>query len=136
MTNLDLIKDYEESPDDSPQNEQPYVTLENCNQTLRRFGTLSSLEKLSNDELADTLKNSSSGSEEEDEEDEGEVEEVEEEEEELSTKTDPGKDAFASSLRNWTAKAGSFVSERMTFFERFNDDSHESFFARYSNGLN
>lgn len=119
MTNLDLVKDYEDSPDDSPQNEQPYVALENCNnQTLRRFGTLSSLEKLTNEDFADVLKNSS--------ESEGE----EEEEENASNETDPEQAPFASSLRNWTAKAGSFVSEKMSFFERFNDDGREGFFDR------
>lgn len=110
------MKDHEDSPDDSPQNEPPYYALGNCNQALKRYGTLSSLEKLTSDELSETLKNSS---------------ESESEDEDHSTNTDPGQTAFTQSFRSWTAKAGNFVSEKMAFFERFTDDTpNGGFFDR------
>lgn len=64
--------------------------------------------------MSETLKSSSSDSE---------------EDEDNSTKTDPGQTAFTS-LKSWTAKAGSYVSEKMAFFERFTDNSREGFFER------
>lgn len=76
---------------------------------MKRYGTLSSLEKLTSDELSETLKNTS---------------ESDSDDEEHSHNTDPGQTtAFTSSFRSWTTRAGNYVSEKMAFFERFTDDT-------------
>lgn len=100
--------------DDSPQTEEPpYHSLNSSNMTLRRYGTVSSLERL------------------------GQVETQEEnlEEESSSESEDGGIDNeafYQSSIRNWTARAGSFMAEKMTFFEKLGEDyrSTGKFFER------
>lgn len=105
------------SPDDSPQTEeQPYHSLNSSNLTLRRFGTVSSLEKLATDDQ-DFEKNSS------DSEDL-----IDEEEEEGGI----DNEAFnhTNTIRSWTARAGSFVAEKMAFFERLGEGYGGGFFER------
>lgn len=92
------------TPDDSPQDEeQPYHSLSSSTPTLRRFGTVSSLERV--------------GSDEDSEEEDGGFD----------------NQAFNNSmLGGWTARAGAFVSEKMAFFEKLSEDyrSGTGFFER------
>lgn len=110
-----LNKDFDMSPDDSPQaEEQPYHSLSSSNLTLRRFGTVSSLERLGGEDGDIQWHDNQHSSEEEDEE-EGGID----------------NEAFNhSSIRSWTARAGSFVAEKMAFFERFSEDYKGGFFER------
>ncbi|XP_031338107.1 uncharacterized protein LOC116167013 isoform X2 [Photinus pyralis] len=104
------------SPDDSPQDEeQPYHSLSSSNPTLRRFGTVSSLERV--------------GSEETDENDEAETSESEDDE---SMGID-NRGFNPPTIRGWTARAGAFMSEKMAFFERLGEDyrAGTGFFERY-----
>ncbi|KAK4881061.1 hypothetical protein RN001_004380, partial [Aquatica leii] len=109
-------KDYDYSPDDSPQDEeQPYHSLSSSNPTLRRFGTVSSLERVGSDEMIENEDNASSSESEDDH---------------------MGIDNHGfnpSTIRGWTARAGAFVSEKMAFFERLGEDyrAGTGFFERY-----
>ncbi|CAH0553429.1 unnamed protein product [Brassicogethes aeneus] len=117
INGIDLSNEVDISPDDSPQAEEhPYRSLSSSVVTLRRFGTVSSLERV--------------GSEEQEDEDESQV----------SSEADcdnPGgidNEAFnAGTGMSWTEKAGSFVAEKMAFFERFGEDYRAGgrFFERY-----
>lgn len=120
ISNIDFSNEVDISPDDSPQTEEhPYHSLSSSNLTLRRFGTVSSLERFGAEENEanwDDQNNSDLSSEDENE--------------------DIGIDNEAfyhSSIRNWTAKAGSFVAEKMAFFERFSEDCRSTgkFFEKY-----
>ncbi|GJQ85862.1 hypothetical protein Trydic_g15320 [Trypoxylus dichotomus] len=129
--------DNDNSPDSSPQTEdQPYHSLNSSNLTLRRFGTVSSLERLASDDFhiderdGRVCDDNSSESE----EDDGE----EDDEDDLYDDDDENKgyynEAFNhSSLRSWTARAGSFVAEKMAIFERLGEDykAGSRFFERY-----
>lgn len=121
------------SPDDSPQTEEhPYHSLSSSIATLRRFGTVSSLERFGSEGHEDAWENNvSSESEEEADEEE---EEVEEEEEEYERDYDEGIDNEAfnhSSIRHWTVRAGTFVAEKMAFFEKLGEDYRSgAFFDR------
>ncbi|XP_059619688.1 uncharacterized protein LOC132263760 isoform X3 [Phlebotomus argentipes] len=104
-------KDDENSPEDeSPHEEPPYKVL---NTSLRRYGTLSSLEKLPSED-AETYNSS-------DEEaiDDGDIKIVTKEVYNLNDANNP-------SLRNWTARAGSYMVEKMSFFEE-----SRAFFDKY-----
>ncbi|CAG9861476.1 unnamed protein product [Phyllotreta striolata] len=98
----------ERTPDDSPESEEhPYHSLSSSMATLRRFGTVSSLERLASDDCENN---------EEDEEEEEDCNGIDNE-------------AFNHSvIRHWTLKAGSFVAEKMAFFE---DYRSVGFFDRY-----
>lgn len=120
------------SPDDSPQTEEhPYHSLSSSIATLRRFGTVSSLERFGSEDHEDAWENNiSSESEEEDEDDE-----VEEEEEDIYERGYQGgidNEAFNhSSIRHWTVRAGTFVAEKMAFFEKLGEDYRSgAFFDR------
>lgn len=104
MNDIDINHDADNSTDDSPQNEDhPYHSLSGSNLTLRRYGTVSSLERLGADENEDGQEENAISSESEDDE----------------TECGIDNEAFNhTSLRNWTVKAGSFVFEKMAFFER------------------
>ncbi|KAJ3667136.1 hypothetical protein Zmor_002540 [Zophobas morio] len=117
LNNLDLSNEVDISPDDSPQTEEhPYHSLSSSNLTLRRFGTVSSLERLGTDEHEDNWDDRCS-SEDENQEEKGIDNEA----------------FYHSSIRSWTAKAGSFVAEKMSFFERLGEDYRNTgkFFERY-----
>lgn len=103
------------TPDDSPLTEdQPYHSLSSSNLTIRRFGTVSSLERI--------------GTEEEESE-EGDADT--EEEEDIDEEKEMLNEAYNnSSIRSWTARAGSYVAEKMSFFDRFGDDYKGGFFER------
>ncbi|KAK5649320.1 hypothetical protein RI129_000349 [Pyrocoelia pectoralis] len=104
------------SPDDSPQDEeQPYHSLSSSNPTLRRFGTMSSLERVGSEETDENDENLSSESE---------------DDEEMGI---DNRGFNPSSIRGWTARAGAFVSEKMAFFERLGEDyrAGTGFFERY-----
>lgn len=107
MNDLDLNHDADNSTDDSPLNEEhPYHSLSSSNLTLRRYGTVSSLERLAMEETEDKCEENVMSSESEDDE----------------TECGIDNEAFNhTSLRNWTVKAGSFVFEKMAFFERLED---------------
>lgn len=101
LNDLEFRYDFDNSPDESPVNEDhPYHSLSSSNLTLKRYGTVSSLERLAIDE--DHENDSKHNSSESESEEEGVYNE-----------------AFNSTgLKNWTARAGSFVIEKMAFFER------------------
>lgn len=135
--------DSKESPDsnESGQCEEPPYTVFT---SLRRYGTMSSLEKVPSDERYNS-------SDEEGEAEDGNVKEKAEEER-RSVPTDftsapnaaPDKegdediqvitkrvyateeDATNPSLRNWTARAGSFMADKISFFEE-----SRAFFDKY-----
>lgn len=97
--------------------------------TLRRFGTVSSLERVGSEEKEDILENNISRNnseddlngedEESDENDEGEID----------------NEAFnQSSIKHWTIRAGSYVAEKMAFLEKWGEDYRSgAFFDRYKN---
>ncbi|XP_017779494.1 PREDICTED: uncharacterized protein LOC108564844 isoform X3 [Nicrophorus vespilloides] len=113
---LILNKDYDNSPDDSPLvDEQPYHSLNSSNLTLKRYGTVSSLERVASDEQEDYDPRENSSDEESDYE-------VEEEDDQDEDDDDIGIDNEAfnhSSIMSWTARAGTFVAEKMAFFEKY-----------------
>lgn len=117
INNNELVKEFDNSPDDSPQDEeQPYHSLSSSNPTLRRFGTVSSLERLGSEETDEVNDVNATSSESGDEE--------------------MGIDNQAfnhSMIRGWTARAGAFVSEKMAFFEKLGEDyrTGTGFFERY-----
>lgn len=101
--------DDDATPEDSPQDEEPpYKALHT---PLRRYGTMSSLEKFPSEETDDKTYNSS--------------EEDNEIDDDLQIVT---KEVYSNtqSLRNWTARAGSYVAEKMSFFEE-----SKAFFDKY-----
>lgn len=102
LNDLEFHHDFDNSPDESPINEDhPYHSLSSSNLTLKRFGTVSSLERLGNDDDYDNEENTHNLSE--------------------SDSDDGGiyNEGFnGTGLKNWTARAGSFVIEKMAFFER------------------
>lgn len=104
------------SPDDSPQTEEhPYHSLSSSNLTLRRYGTVSSLERLGTDDHEDNWEERYSS-----------------EDDEREERGIDNEAFYQSSIRNWTAKAGSFVAEKMSFFERLGEDYRNTgrFFER------
>ncbi|XP_019769503.2 uncharacterized protein LOC109543981 isoform X2 [Dendroctonus ponderosae] len=106
------------SDDDSPQTEEhPYHSLSNSVQTLRRFGTLSSLEQFGSEAPDDAFETNCSSEESLDEDDEC---------------LGLDNEAFNhTSIMSWTARAGSFVAEKMAFFEKLDYRSGGGFFDRY-----
>lgn len=104
---MDWNHDADNSTDDSPMNEEhPYHSLSSSNLTLRRYGTVSSLERLGTEEMEEKCEENTNSSESEEDETERGID----------------NEAFNhTSLRNWTVKAGSFVFEKMAFFERLED---------------
>lgn len=120
MTELILSNEYDYSPDDSPQaEEQPYHSLNSSSLTLRRFGTVSSLERLGLDENDDSM------IEKQDEESESESE-TDGDRNEIVGIDNEGFNHY--SIRSWTARAGSFVAEKMAFFERLGENYRSGFF--------
>ncbi|XP_045465500.1 uncharacterized protein LOC123674614 isoform X2 [Harmonia axyridis] len=107
---------YESTPDDSPLSEDhPYHSLNSSNLTIRRFGTVPSLEMLGTEEDYSEKADSS-----------------ENEDEEPSQAID--NEGFNSSSElTWTAKAGMFMAEKMAFLEKLGEDYRASggFFQRY-----
>ncbi|XP_008201022.1 uncharacterized protein PsGEF isoform X2 [Tribolium castaneum] len=117
LNNLELSNEVDISPDDSPQTEEhPYHSLSSSNLTLRRYGTVSSLERLGTDEHEDNWDERYSSDEENEER--GGID---------------NEAFYHSSIKSWTAKAGSFVAEKMSFFERLGEDYRSTgrFFERY-----
>ncbi|KAK9881081.1 hypothetical protein WA026_014425 [Henosepilachna vigintioctopunctata] len=107
---------YESTPDDSPQSEEhPYHSLSSSNLTIRRFGTVPSLERLGTDDGYSEKANSSES----------------EDEENVKGLENPGFNG--SSELTWTAKAGMFVAEKMAFLEKLGEDYRATggFFQRY-----
>ncbi|KAK9498710.1 hypothetical protein O3M35_003284 [Rhynocoris fuscipes] len=91
--------------------EPPYRSLSPCG--LKRYGTVSSLERLSG-----------SGSEEEDD--------TSKEQDDLPQDSTQQYESVSQSIRGWTLRAGTYVVEKMAFFERITDDGKGiSFIDRY-----
>ncbi|XP_066147516.1 uncharacterized protein PsGEF isoform X1 [Euwallacea fornicatus] len=111
-------KNVDISPDESPETEEhPYHSLNSSIQTLRRYGTVSSLERCGSEDRIKIYENHYDDSSEE-------------------SDTDLGIDNEAfnnSSLMSWTARAGSFVAEKMAFFEKIGEDYRKGagFLDRY-----
>ncbi|XP_044258396.1 uncharacterized protein LOC123007266 isoform X2 [Tribolium madens] len=117
LNNLELCNEVDISPDDSPQTEEhPYHSLSSSNLTLRRYGTVSSLERLGTEEHEDNWDERYSSDE--DHEKHGGID---------------NEAFYHSSIKSWTAKAGSFVAEKMSFFERLGEDYRNTgrFFEKY-----
>lgn len=118
FNNINYAHDVDISPDDSPETEEhPYHSLSSSNLTLRRYGTVSSLERYGTDD------------ENWDDNDNGSLDDDEEEDDEQGIDNEA---FYHSSIRNWTAKAGSFVADKMAFFERLGEDyrNNGTFFDR------
>lgn len=113
------FNEMDNSPDDSPQTEEhPYHSLSSSLATLRRYGTVSSLERVASDEHDDSWENHES----DDELDRDGGDELDDDDKENE---DGGIDNQAfnhSSIRHWTIRAGSFVAEKMAFFEKLSED--------------
>ncbi|XP_044757092.1 uncharacterized protein LOC123315465 [Coccinella septempunctata] len=110
------VKSYESTPDDSPLSEEhPYHSLSSSNLTIRRFGTVPSLEVL--------------GTEDEHSE-KGDSSETDDEE---SLRGLENEGYNSPSELTWTAKAGMFMAEKMAFLEKLGEDYRASggFFQRY-----
>ncbi|XP_060527393.1 uncharacterized protein LOC132702642 [Cylas formicarius] len=104
--------------DDSPQTEEhPYRSLSSSALTLRRFGTVSSLERADSEERVEQNHAHSEESADEDDDDE-----------ELGIDNEGFNSA---TLTSWTAKAGNFVAQKMAFFERLGEECGGAFFERY-----
>lgn len=105
------------SPEDSPQDEEPpYKAL---NASLRRYGTMSSLEKVPSEDTDDKTYNSSDEDDDVDNNDElDDCDDIQIVTKEVYSNT--------QSLRNWTARAGSYVAEKMSFLEE-----SKAFFDKY-----
>lgn len=93
--------------------------MNSSNLTLRRFGTVSSLERLGSEDLH--------GADDPDEDDCDDNSSESEDDDDLYEEDDDKgyyNEAFnhSSSLRSWTARAGSFVAEKMAIFERLGED--------------
>lgn len=122
------INEVDISPDDSPQTEEhPYHSLSSSVATLRRYGTVSSLERMPSNESEEAWDNKVSEDEEDREEDHEEDEEEEEDEEDDENNEEENgidNEAFnhSSSIRHWTIRAGSYVAEKMAFFEKLGED--------------
>ncbi|XP_031634801.1 uncharacterized protein LOC116348077 isoform X3 [Contarinia nasturtii] len=90
----------EQSAEDSPQDELPYRAL---NTTLKRYGTMSSLEKLPSEEADDKTYNSS-GTETNDDDDDIRI---------------VTKEIYDGNTRNWTNRAGSFLEQSRAFLDSY-----------------
>lgn len=92
------------SPDDSPQDEEPpYRSL---NSSLKRFGTMSGLERIPSEETDDLLYNSSGG----EDNDNTEIQ--------ISSK-DVYVESNTSTARNWTNRAGSLLEQSRAFLDNY-----------------
>lgn len=116
---LNQLSEIDISPDDSPLTEEhPYHSLSSSLATLRRYGTVSSLERMPSIESQEAWENHVSDEEQPNEEDD-------EDEEEQDDDEDCGIENQAfnhSSIRHWTIRAGSYVAEKMAFFEKLGED--------------
>ncbi|KAL1138817.1 hypothetical protein AAG570_008879, partial [Ranatra chinensis] len=103
--------DGEESDGEGELEEPPYRSLSPCG--LKRYGTVSSLEKLDDNETDDE-------------------DDTSREQEELPQDGPSQFESVSQSIRGWTVRAGSFVAEKMSFFERISDETMgASFIERY-----
>ncbi|VEN63141.1 unnamed protein product [Callosobruchus maculatus] len=117
---LEYSCELDNSPDDSPQTEEhPYHSLSSSVATLRRFGTVSSLERVGSEEREEdnVLEDGTRDQEDEDDEDEDEDEEEDDDEGGVDNEA-----FYQTSIRHWTIRAGSFVAEKMAFFEKLGED--------------
>jgi len=101
----------ENSPDSPPVEEPPYRVLST---SLRRYGTMSSLEKLPSEDTEDKSYNSS------EDEDNDDVDECLDDDDQSDIKI-VTKEVYSNTqaLRNWTARAGSFFEESRAFIDRY-----------------
>ncbi|XP_055305800.1 uncharacterized protein LOC129570279 isoform X2 [Sitodiplosis mosellana] len=90
----------EQSPEDSPQDELPYRAL---NTSLKRYGTISSLEKMPSDEDDKTYNSSDTETNDNDDDD-------------IRIVT---KEIYDGSTRNWTNRAGSFLEQSRAFLDSY-----------------
>lgn len=88
--------------------------------TLRRFGTVSSLERVASEEK-EIYENNIDG-------DDGE------EDEDCNEENGIDNEAFNhSAVKHWTLRAGSYVAEKMAFFEKLGEDYRSvGFLDRYN----
>ncbi|XP_058835219.1 uncharacterized protein LOC131692276 isoform X2 [Topomyia yanbarensis] len=95
--------DYEEySPDNSPEDELPSHPYRALNTGMKRYGTLSSLERVPSDETDKTYNSSEEDSE-----------------NDIKIVTKEVYDNNAQPFMNWTARAGSFIEESRAFIDRY-----------------
>ncbi|XP_056640815.1 uncharacterized protein LOC130447811 [Diorhabda sublineata] len=101
-----------DSPDDSPESEDhPYHSLSSSMITLRRFGTVSSLERVTSEEKEDSIDNNV---------DDNSVDEE-----------DNDDDFNNSTIKHWTLRAGTYVAEKMSFLEKLGEDYKQQYVTRY-----
>ncbi|XP_014251593.1 uncharacterized protein LOC106667875 [Cimex lectularius] len=109
-----LFGEDNEGESDGEIEEPPYQSLSPCG--LKRYGTVSSLEKLDDDSDEDTSR--------------GDHDELPQD-----GTNNQHFESVGQSIRGWTVRAGTFVVEKMAFFERVTDDSKGvSFIDRYLRG--
>ncbi|XP_055595620.1 uncharacterized protein LOC129746143 isoform X2 [Uranotaenia lowii] len=94
----------EYSPDNSPEDELPEPPYRVLNTGMKRYGTMSSLERVPSDETDDKTYNSS---------------EDDEEENDIKIVTKEVYDTSTQPFMNWTARAGSFIEESRAFIDRY-----------------
>ncbi|XP_055538201.1 uncharacterized protein LOC129725873 isoform X1 [Wyeomyia smithii] len=93
----------EYSPDNSPEDELPDHPYRALNTGMKRYGTMSSLERVPSDETDDKTYNSSE----------------EDSENDIKIVTKEVYDNNAQSFLNWTARAGNFIEESRAFLDRY-----------------
>lgn len=130
--------DLKESPDSNESGlceEPPYKVFTSA--SLRRYGTMSSLEKVPSDERYDSSEDEDKNANETKSpvpNVDGEVEDKPGDNEDIQVTTkkvysqtaEEVDDATNASLRNWTARAGSYMADKISFFEE-----SRAFFDKY-----
>lgn len=121
--------DSKDSPDSSGQCEEPPYTVFSSS-GLRRYGTMSSLEKVPSDERYDSSDEEEEGEREGEDKNTGLGEKPAADDADIQVITKKvyatDDDAANASLRNWTAKAGSYMADKISFFEE-----SRAFFDKY-----
>ncbi|XP_069696401.1 uncharacterized protein PsGEF [Periplaneta americana] len=123
--------DEDDDDDDSADNslrdqEPPYRSLTSPG-GIKRYGTLASLEML--DEKEQEAAEDATDSEWDSDPEDGDCDKSPEQ---TASPESPQLEVVTQSLRGWTARAGSFVAEKMALFERLGEDSRAAaFFDRY-----
>jgi hypothetical protein len=100
-SSFDSVEDEEEEP--------PYIKLKT---SLRRFGTMSSLERMPSEDTEDIDKTSEPNSSDENDDDDESMDEMK-----VLRAKDLGENS--QSFRTWTSRAGSFLEESKAFIDKY-----------------
>ncbi|KAK6641785.1 hypothetical protein RUM44_013500 [Polyplax serrata] len=124
---IQITKMVDSEDEGTPGKGSPYKSL-SSSPRLRRFGTLSSLEKVTSDVSVGRNETTTGAvsvkkgevkaesGEDEDEDDDDDDEGGDEDSDKIEVKSHPLE--VGDSIRGWTVRAGSFVAAKMAFFER------------------